>query len=110
MGSEELESSIADLCAGYQQAAIDQLLGKTKHLIRAGAYRSIGLSGGVSNNRALRSAVENLAKHYRMSCLLAQPKHTGDNAGMIAFAAYVDRPALASGGFTIEPTLKLADA
>lgn len=107
MRDEEIESSMADLCAGYQQAVIDQLLGKTKHLIQAGAYRSIGLSGGVSNNRALRSAMENLAKRYGIPCLLAQPKHTGDNAGMIAFAAYADRPALASERFTIEPALKL---
>jgi N6-L-threonylcarbamoyladenine synthase len=110
MRDEEIESSMADLCAGYQQAVIDQLLGKTKHLIQAGAYRSIGLSGGVSNNRALRSAMENLAKRYGIPCLLAQPKHTGDNAGMIAFAAYADRPALASERFTIEPALKLADS
>jgi N6-L-threonylcarbamoyladenine synthase len=110
MRDEEIESSMADLCAGYQQAVIDQLLGKTKHLIQAGAYKSIGLSGGVSNNRALRSAMENLAKRYGIPCLLAQPKHTGDNAGMIAFAAYADRPALASERFTIEPALKLADS
>ena len=54
--------------------------------------------------------MENLAKRYGIPCLLAQPKHTGDNAGMIAFAAYADRPALASERFTIEPALKLADS
>lgn len=109
MGDDELESSMADLCAGYQQAVIDQLVGKTKHLIQAGAYKSLGLSGGVSNNRALRSAMEHLAKRHRIPCLLAQPKHTGDNAGMIAFAAYVDRHGLAPQGFSIEPALKLAE-
>ena len=64
---------------------IDQLLGKTKHLIQAEAT-GLGLSGGVSNNRVLRAAMERLAKRHRMQCLIAQPRHTGDNAAMIATA------------------------
>ncbi len=108
MGDAELEGAMPDLCAGYQRAVIDQLIGKTKHLIQAGDYSSLGLSGGVSNNKALRAAMERLAGRYRMPCLIAQPKHTGDNAGMIAFAAYADPDALALDDFSIEPALRLA--
>lgn len=104
----ELEVAMPDLCASYQRAVIDQLVGKTKHLIQAGNYRSLGLSGGVSNNKVLRVAVERLAGRHGMSCLIAQPRHTGDNAAMIAFAAYVDPGGLAGGGFSIEPALRLA--
>lgn len=108
MTDEALESDMPDLCAGYQQAVIDQLVGKSKHLIQAGDYRSLGLSGGVSNNKALRAAMERLARRYRMPCLIAQPKHTGDNAAMIAFAAFADPDGLADGDFSIEPSLRLA--
>lgn len=108
IGDAELEKAMPDICAGYQGAVIDQLVGKTKHLIQAGNYRSLGLSGGVSNNKALRSAMERLAGRYRMPCLIAQPKHTGDNAAMIAFAAYADRSGLACEDFSIEPALRLA--
>lgn len=108
MSDAALESALPDLCAGYQQAVIDQLLGKTRHLIQAGQYKSLGLSGGVSHNRALRGALERLAQRHRMPCLLAQPKHTGDNAAMIAFAAHVDPASLAVGDFSIEPALRLA--
>lgn len=107
MGDEELDSAMPDLCAGYQQAVIDQLVGKTKHLIQAGDYQSLGLSGGVSNNKALRVAMERLAGRYRMPCLIAQPKHTGDNAAMIAFAAFADPAGTVADDFSIEPSLRL---
>jgi len=110
MADAELEASTPDLCAGYQRAVIDQLVGKTKHLIQAGDYRSLGLSGGVANNQVLRAAMERLAGRHRMPCLIAQPRHTGDNAAMIAFAAFADPGGLAEGGFSIEPSLRLGDA
>ncbi len=54
------------------------------------AFKSLGLSGGVANNRALRAALEVEANRASVSFFAAQPKHTGDNAGMIAFAAWAD--------------------
>ena len=108
MDDAELAVAMPDICAGYQAAVIDQLVGKTKHLIQAASYRSLGLSGGVSNNKALRSAMERLAQRHRMECLIAQPQHTGDNAAMIAFAAYANPEGLACDNFSIEPALRLA--
>lgn len=108
MSDAELEERMCDVCASYQSAVIDQLTGKTKHLLEGSGYRSLGLSGGVSNNKALRAAIEKLARRFKMPCLIAEPKHTGDNAGMIAFAAHVDGAGLATGEFSIEPALRLA--
>jgi N6-L-threonylcarbamoyladenine synthase len=48
------------------------------------------LSGGVANNRTLQTTLEAEAKRARIPFFAAQPKHTGDNAGMIAFAAWAD--------------------
>jgi N6-L-threonylcarbamoyladenine synthase len=89
----EVEQRLGDLCASYQQAVIDALGRKTAAALRLGegGYRSIGLSGGVANNRSLRAALEARAKQARLPFLAAQPIHTGDNAGMIAFAAWADR-------------------
>jgi N6-L-threonylcarbamoyladenine synthase len=107
MDDSELERSMADICASYQAAVIDQLVGKTKHLVQGSAYKSLGLSGGVSNNKVLRAAMERLARRYRMPCLIAQPKHTGDNAAMIAFAAFADPGGLSSGPLSIQPALRI---
>ena len=108
MGDAELAAAMPAICAGYQGAVIDPLVGKTKPLIQAGRYSSLGLSGGVSNNRALRAAMERLSHRHRMECLIAQPRHTGDNAAMIAFAAYADTEGIACDDFSIEPALRLA--
>ena len=111
MDDASLEAAMPDICASYQGAVIEQLCGKTRHLLAAGSYRSLGLSGGVSNNRALRSAMERLAGRYGMPCLLAQPQHTGDNAAMIAFAAYLDPQAgsveRANSPLEVRPALRL---
>jgi len=107
MSDSELQAALPDICASYQAAVIAQLRGKTKHLLESSTYRSLGLSGGVSNNRTLRTAMEQLAQSYRLPCLLARPQHTGDNAAMIAFAAYAD-PAGVRDAFTIEPALRLS--
>ncbi len=107
MTDTELEAALPDICASYQGAVIDQLFGKTKHILEADRYQSLGLSGGVSNNKRLRAAMERLAKRYRMPCLIAQPKHTGDNAAMIAFAAFADPSGLAKNPFSIEPALRV---
>jgi N6-L-threonylcarbamoyladenine synthase len=107
MDDAELEAAIADICASYQSAVIDQLYGKTKHILETESYKSLGLSGGVSNNKSLRAAMERLAKRYRMPCLIAQPQHTGDNAAMIAFAAFADPAGTRHDAISIEPALRL---
>ena len=112
MEDAELESAMADICASYQAAVIAQLRGKTRHLIKERHYRSLGLSGGVSNNKALRASIQDLAQRYRMPCLIAEPKHTGDNAAMIAFAAFADpngtTPDSVERPLSIQPALRLA--
>ena len=94
MDDETLKAELPHLCAGYQAAIVDQLIAKTTGLLRAHRFASIGLSGGVANNRTLRAAFADLAARRKLPLLVAEPRHTGDNAAMIAFAAWAD-PALA---------------
>jgi N6-L-threonylcarbamoyladenine synthase len=93
MTADEVAARRSDLCASYQQAVVDALARKTRAALRQGegGYRSLGLSGGVANNRTLRAVLEVEATKSRVPFFAAQPKHTGDNAGMIAFAAWADR-------------------
>lgn len=113
MTAADVQARRPDLCASYQQAVLDALARKTRAALEQGqgAYRSVGLSGGVANNRALRSALDAEAKRRRIPSLAAQPQHTGDNAGMIAFAAWAD-PAgcdrAAGMGLRVEPSAGLA--
>ena len=92
MTPAEIAARRADLCASYQQAVIDALARKTRAALRLGEgrFRSLGISGGVANNRSLRAVLEREAAQANGLFFAALPKHTGDNAGMIAFAAWAD--------------------
>ena len=109
MTPAEIAARTDDLCASYQQAVIDALVRKTTFALQRDRFRSLGLSGGVANNRTLRAALATLAAGQGIPLLAAEPKHTGDNAGMIAFAAWTDpsvQPAPPP-ALTIEPSLTL---
>ena len=65
----------------------------------------------MANNRSLRAALEREAAQSNVSFFAALPKHTGDNAGMIAFAAWADRggaDADAGLALRIEPSAAIA--
>lgn len=81
-----ISEQMPDLCASYQEAVVDSLIRKTNKALKSGDYKSMGLSGGVSNNAVLRDRFEELGRKQRVKSLLAKRCHTGDNAGMIAFS------------------------
>ncbi len=110
LGPAEVTVRLEDLCASYQQAVIDALVKKTAAALDRGGYASLGLSGGVSNNRTLRAALEKTARERGVTFHAAPPQHTGDNAGMIAFAAWCDPAGCVRDdhfGLRIQPDLRL---
>ncbi|KAF0094445.1 MAG: O-sialoglycoprotein endopeptidase [Puniceicoccaceae bacterium 5H] len=113
MDDPTLEHELPHLCASYQQAVIDSLVGKTRQIWRKrrARWKSFGLSGGVANNQALRAAFAKLAGEADLPLLIAEPRHTGDNASMIAFAAFLDPEGVApmhKGSLTFDPNWELA--
>lgn len=110
MDDATLAEALPDICASYQAAVVDALSGKLNAFAKAKAYRSIGLSGGVSNNKALREAVAGLAARRRIPMLAPLPRHTGDNAAMIAFSAWAGGlPPAQDGCVEMNPSLRLTD-
>lgn len=90
MGEVAVRAGLPDLCAGYQAAVIGALVDKASRALGQGSFRSLGLSGGVANNSLLRSRLESAARRAGAQFLAAEPRHTGDNAAMVAFAAWAD--------------------
>ncbi|MFN7341193.1 MAG: tRNA (adenosine(37)-N6)-threonylcarbamoyltransferase complex transferase subunit TsaD [Opitutia bacterium] len=110
MDDAAVAAAMPDLCAGYQEAVIAQLESKFLSALEAGAYRSAGLSGGVANNRLLRSRLAGACARRGLPLRIAEPRHCGDNAGMIAFAALAE-PGLPEGAAaTAEPSLGVETA
>jgi N6-L-threonylcarbamoyladenine synthase len=106
MSEGDVRSALPDLCASYQAAVVDALSSRASEALSPGGFRSVGLSGGVANNRGLRSAIEAAASAAGARFLAADPAHTGDNAGMIAFAAWIDSAdagRFSGAGLRVEP-------
>ena len=101
--------SVSDLAASFQQAVIDILLGKTLRAARQTVRERIGLSGGVSLNRALRDAFQAACGQAGLELVMAPAEVCTDNAAMIAFAALLRHLAGESShlGQDIHPNLPL---
>ena len=90
-GARELtDTEKADIAASFQEAAIDVLVQKTRRAIRDSSFaiRSVMLSGGVSANALLRERLTAMCADIGVRCIIPALEYTGDNAAMIAVAAY----------------------
>ncbi len=85
---EDPAQETADIAAGFQEAVIDVLTEKLLNAAETRGCRHVAVVGGVAANRGLRTRLEQEAGG-RGICLHIPPVSLcGDNAAMIAAAAY----------------------
>ena len=82
------ENLINRICYEFQKAVIDVLVLKTIRAAKEYKVKSILLSGGVSANKLLRKTLEKESKRHKLFYSQPDFQYTGDNAAMIALAAY----------------------
>jgi len=80
----------ADISASFQEAAIDALITKTMRAVEAFGAKSVILAGGVAANTELRNKLRNKCKKIKHEFFVSDMKYSGDNASMIAAAAYIN--------------------
>lgn len=83
-----IEENKHDLCASLQSTIVDILLTKLVKAVKSSGVRDVVLSGGVSANSGLRSAMQDLATDKGWNLFLPQFKFTTDNAAMIGISGY----------------------
>lgn len=87
-GEDLVHDDKENLAASFQAAVLDVLLAKTKLALEQYPVKTLIVGGGVSANQGLR---ERLAKEITDVKVIVPPlRLCGDNAGMIAAAAYVE--------------------
>ncbi len=86
--SDRTKSATTNVCASFQEAVVDVLVGKTMKAVEEHQPKSVILGGGVSANQRLRSRLQEEVKQAGLEFLVAPIKYTGDNAAMIAAAGY----------------------
>ncbi len=87
-GIPKLESELADFCASFQAAIIEQLLRKASLAIKQRKLQAIVVSGGVASNQGLRTSLSQLAIDLGINYWAAPKRWCTDNAAMIACAGY----------------------
>lgn len=77
-----------DIAASFQEAAVDALIQKTKKAAEKYLPKALLLSGGVSANQLVRERFLALGSDLAIPTLMPPLAYSGDNAAMIAVAAY----------------------
>lgn len=87
MSPAEIEARKADLCASYQEAIVDCLVGKFDQALSVNddITRAV-LTGGVSANSRLREATEAWARKRRVQLVVPPLRYCTDNAAMVGYA------------------------
>ena len=83
-----MEKNKEDICASFQKALIDILMGKLIKAAKQTGIREITIGGGVSANSGLRDRIVKEGAKRGWNTYLPEFKWTTDNAAMIAIAGY----------------------
>ncbi|MCX9148887.1 tRNA (adenosine(37)-N6)-threonylcarbamoyltransferase complex transferase subunit TsaD [Erythrobacter sp. WG] len=95
--------SDADICASFQQAAVECLIDRlARALNTAGPFPALVVAGGVAANKAIRAALEGFAQRHAMRFTAPPLQLCTDNAAMIAWAG-CERLALEGADFAGDP-------
>ncbi|MFA6169269.1 MAG: tRNA (adenosine(37)-N6)-threonylcarbamoyltransferase complex transferase subunit TsaD [Candidatus Margulisiibacteriota bacterium] len=81
-------TTLADLCASFQQTVVDVLVGKSLKAAELHHCKTIALAGGVSANSALRQELKAKAEAKGITVHIPPFEYCTDNAAMIGAAAY----------------------
>lgn len=96
----------ANVAMSFENAVVDVLTKKAERAIQKYNCQTIMLSGGVAANTALRESLTNLCEKQGLDFKVPSLEMCGDNAQMIALAAYFY---LRGGGKAVKPSKVLAN-
>lgn len=83
-----IQKNQKDLAASMQYAIIKSLTNKVVQALKQYDCKDLVLAGGVSANKGLRTAMQQIADRYHRNLILPTIDLTTDNAAMIAVCAY----------------------
>jgi N6-L-threonylcarbamoyladenine synthase len=102
------ETTIRDLCAGFQQAVVEALMVKSLNALEEAGGRDLVVTGGVACNRGLRRrAREETARRRNARIWFPHPSLCTDNAAMIAGLGWHIEPLDAEAALTVNARASL---
>lgn len=86
ISEQELQKNLSNICASFQQAAVEVLVLKTINAARTYQTRRIVICGGVAANSLLRRLMAEEGAKFNLEVSFPPLKYCTDNAAMIARA------------------------
>lgn len=83
-----VQKNLQDLAASIQHTIIEVLIKKLKKAIQQTGIKHVCIAGGVSANKGLRAALDQLGEQLNISTYRPDFQYCVDNAGMIAMTGY----------------------
>ncbi len=83
-----ISKHLPDICASAQYCIVNILLHKLKKASLQTGIKTICLAGGVSANKGLRNAMQEMAEKYQWKLYIPEMEYCTDNAAMIAITGY----------------------
>lgn len=105
----DTELKTAQVSRAYRQAIVEALAERTERALAKGSYRAVALGGGVSLNKGLRAALQEVCTRAGVELLLAKPCYCGDNAAMIAGLASAGGGLQGAMDFDVAPSLQVGE-
>lgn len=93
---------VADVCASFQEAVVDVLVGKVVRAAEELGVATVSASGGVSINRRFREKLGAECAGRGLQLLLAPAELCTDNAAMIAALAHYKLQSIGPSDYTVE--------
>ena len=103
-----ISKNLPDICASAQHCIVNILLHKLKKASLQTGIKTICLAGGVSANKGLRSAIQEMADKYHWKLFIPEMEYCTDNAAMIAITGYYKFLAGFSSPLTVSASARAA--
>ncbi len=103
-----ISKNLPDICASAQYCIVNILLHKLKKASLQTGIKTICLAGGVSANKGLRNAMQEMAEKYQWKLFIPEMEYCTDNAAMIAVTGYYKFLAGCSSPLTVSASARAA--
>ncbi len=107
-GSVKLDHELlADLCASFQAAVVDVLVGKTLQAVKKFSVFDVCIAGGVSANSELRSRLKRLGGELGFRLFFPKLEYCTDNGAMVALVGWMKLKEGITSGFELNAAANL---
>ena len=83
-----ISENLKDICASVQHTIVTILMKKLKKAVKQTGIKQIAIGGGVSANRGIRTALQEMGKQYGWDTFIPKFQYCTDNAAMIGIVGY----------------------